>query len=126
MRSIVAFLGIGLSLSGLAMAGAPPKSTPELIAQGKNAFQANCMVCHGERGDGTGPASVALNPKPRDLTVSNLTKGKHYKNGGRPEEMFNTVSNGLTGTAMASFGHLPEQDRWAIVYYIQSSLRSGK
>ena len=107
-------------------AGAPPKVTPELLAKGKTAYTANCVACHGDKGDGKGVAGAAMNPPPRDLTVTDVKAGKHYKQGGKAEEMFKTVTTGLPGTAMIGYGFIPEQDRWALVYYIQNSLRTGK
>jgi cytochrome c5 len=34
----------------------------------ENVFKNRCSTCHGESGHGDGPASVALNPKPRNYT----------------------------------------------------------
>ncbi len=31
-------------------------------------FAANCVACHGPAGKGDGPAAIAFNPKPRNLT----------------------------------------------------------
>jgi mono/diheme cytochrome c family protein len=58
---------------------APPPVPPELlaaanqqsgdpIAAGKQIFMQICTPCHGNEGRGDGPASVALDPKPRNLT----------------------------------------------------------
>jgi mono/diheme cytochrome c family protein len=44
-----------------------PIKVGDPVAAGKMLFNA-CMPCHGEAGKGDGPASVALNPKPRNLT----------------------------------------------------------
>lgn len=116
-----------LLVSGLALAGAPPKSTPELIAKGKTAYTTTCVACHGEKGDGNGPAGAALNPKPRDLTVKNEKVGAHYKKGGTAAQLFESISTGLPGTAMAGFAAaIPEETRWGMVYYIQSELQKGK
>lgn len=121
---------LSMAPSGVAQAAdaaaAPPKVTPELLAKGKTAYTANCVACHGEKGDGKGVAGVAMNPPPRDMTVTDLKPGKHYKMGGKAEDMFKVVTNGLPGTAMIGYGFIPEQDRWALVYYIQNTLRSGK
>lgn len=103
-----------------------PRVTPELVAKGKVAYTNTCAVCHGEKGDGNGVAGASLNPKPRDLRVKDLKVGTHYKNGGKPEQLFKTVSEGLPGTAMVSFGALSEEDRWAMVYYIQQTFQGGK
>lgn len=41
---------------------------PQPTATGAEAFAQNCAPCHGPRGDGDGPASASLNPKPRKLS----------------------------------------------------------
>jgi cytochrome c oxidase cbb3-type subunit III len=59
--------------------------TPEEI------FRKSCAVCHGERGNGNGRASINLDPKPRDFTQSpNLTR----------DMMIDAVTHGRPGTAM--------------------------
>lgn len=40
----------------------------EHIAAGKAEYMETCAPCHGSAGKGDGPASVAMNPKPRDHT----------------------------------------------------------
>lgn len=37
-------------------------------AKGLEIFKVYCSSCHGDKGDGTGPAGAALNPKPADFT----------------------------------------------------------
>lgn len=37
-------------------------------AEGAKIFKTYCVSCHGEKGDGNGPAGAALNPKPRDFS----------------------------------------------------------
>jgi mono/diheme cytochrome c family protein len=44
----------------------PPATTEPLTAE--SVFKTRCSTCHGETGHGDGPASVALNPKPRNYT----------------------------------------------------------
>jgi len=51
-------------------AGDPPgerASRAELVVQGRELFLERCATCHGENGDGQGPGSAGLNPKPRDF-----------------------------------------------------------
>jgi mono/diheme cytochrome c family protein len=109
---------VGLCVMGLlvgpAVAQAAPAETPELVEKGKQAFTNNCAPCHGATGKGDGAAAAALNPKPRDLTLG------EYKQGGKLDELFKTITTGLPNTAMAPFGVLPEGDRWAIVAYVKS------
>ena len=101
-------------------AGAPPKVTPELLEKGKQVYTVNCLTCHGEKGDGNGPAGALMNPKPRSFLKDKL------KVGGKPEQLFKTVSSGLPNTAMAAFAHLPEEDRWAAVLYVKETFLKKK
>lgn len=89
-------------------------STPDLIKKGKAAYTTNCMTCHGEKGDGKGPAGVALKPAPRNFAKD------PFKKGDKTEQIVETITKGLPGTTMVPYGHLPEADRWAIAHYIQT------
>jgi len=74
-------------------------------------FRKSCAVCHGERGNGNGRASVNLDPKPRDFTQSsNLTR----------EAMINAVTYGRPGTAMMAWTKkYSEQQLAGVVDYIR-------
>lgn len=37
-------------------------------AEAQEVFQTRCVTCHGDRGEGNGPASAGLNPPPRNYT----------------------------------------------------------
>ena len=37
------------------------------VAEAKTIFKSRCVVCHGDTGEGNGPGSAALNPKPRSF-----------------------------------------------------------
>jgi mono/diheme cytochrome c family protein len=90
------------------------KPTPELLAKGKSIFQINCASCHGAAGHGDGPASAALNPKPR-----NFTEG-YWRYGGGLARVVRTITEGSPGTGMASFTVLPLEDRVAVAHYVRS------
>jgi mono/diheme cytochrome c family protein len=51
--------------SAAALAQAPAAPTKSAKAEADAIFEQRCNVCHGEKGDGAGPAGVALTPKPR-------------------------------------------------------------
>src|SRR5690606_12048569 len=78
----------------------------------KKVFANNCAVCHGNGGEGDGPAGMSLIPKPRNLVEGGWSKG------GTSMALFKTVSEGMPGTSMAAFGHIPLADRWALVQFI--------
>ncbi len=41
---------------------------------GTEAYARQCVVCHGAKGEGDGPAASALKPRPTDLTESELVR----------------------------------------------------
>lgn len=92
----------------------PWAENPEVAAYGAKVYANNCAVCHGPKGLGDGPAGASLNPPPR-----NFVQGK-WTVGGDSISLFKTIQNGIPGSSMASFGHLPVADRWALVQFIRS------
>jgi cytochrome c oxidase cbb3-type subunit I/II len=101
---------------------APPSFNSQLIALGKATYEGSgCGACHGANGQGDGPSSKELKDDsgnsllPIDLTL------KPFKSGPEPEDLFRTISTGLNGTPMPSYGNaLTEKERWALVSYILS------
>jgi cytochrome c oxidase cbb3-type subunit I/II len=100
--------------------GAPPPPSRELVARGQEMWQqAKCWECHGQTGKGDGPKSdelkddFAFRSIPADLTTG------QFKSGPAVEDIFRTMSTGLSGTPMPSYSDsLPEEDRWALAYYV--------
>lgn len=102
------------SLADVTKIEKPWEPNNDMLEHGKKTFANNCAVCHGEKGLGDGVAGKALNPPPR-----NFVEGK-WKRGGDSVALFTTVTEGLPGTSMAAFGHLPAVDRWSLVQFIRS------
>jgi mono/diheme cytochrome c family protein len=92
------------------------KPTEELISKGKETFTTVCASCHGEDGSGDGPASTALNPKPR-----NFTSKEGWKNGPKLSQIYQTLEEGVAGSAMISYNYLSPADRIALAHYIRQT-----
>ena len=94
---------------------APPKKTPELLSQGKKLYDQNCVTCHGPKGDGKGQLGAALKPAPSDFTkpFNQWAFGK-----GDLRKVFDVIIKGIPNSSMVKWDHLPEQERWALVYFI--------
>ena len=39
-----------------------------LLEEGKQVYDTNCLLCHGQNGKGDGPAAAEFTPKPTDYT----------------------------------------------------------
>jgi len=93
----------------------PPKRTPELLSQGKKLYDQNCASCHGPKGDGKGQLGTALKPSPSNFTkpFKQWTFGK-----GDLKKLFDVITKGIPNSSMVKWDHLPEQERWALVYFI--------
>jgi mono/diheme cytochrome c family protein len=90
------------------------------FAPGKAVYDAHCAACHGGNGDGNGPASVWLFPKPRDFN-SGLFKVQSTPAGSLPtdEDLFETITRGMPGSSMPGFSYLPESQRREAVQYVK-------
>jgi mono/diheme cytochrome c family protein len=107
-----------------AKAEAPPPTwtDPETLARGKAVYAARCALCHGERGDGKGPAAVGLALKPADVTDAKMVaemSGAYWlwrvSEGGQVEPFKSK------GSAMPAWKHeLSLPDRWAVIGYMHT------
>ncbi|HEX5223157.1 MAG TPA: c-type cytochrome [Verrucomicrobiae bacterium] len=87
---------------------------------GKNVYDQHCAACHGLNGDGNGPASVWLYPKPRNFSAGQF-KIKSTPGQSLPvdKDLFDSITRGLPGSSMPSFSYLTEQERNDVVRYVK-------
>jgi mono/diheme cytochrome c family protein len=118
------------SLSGRRFEADPPKRrVPDAPVTGNPTrgarLFAGCAPCHGPRGRGDGPATpVLVDADDRPAVLPDFTRGEmSFKGGSRPEDVYRTLSTGLSGTAMPSFLSLPEQDRRDLAEYVTTLYR---
>lgn len=96
-------------------------------AKGKELFNGmgTCWTCHGHGGTGDGPASAALDPKPRNLSEGAF---KFDANGngtpGEDEDLTLVIKNGPAeyggSNAMPYFKHLSDAQIADLVAFIRS------
>ncbi|SFU41454.1 high-affinity iron transporter [Nitrosomonas eutropha] len=88
-----------------------PAAAPDL-ARGATLYQSHCASCHGAKGGGDGPAAVGLEPPV--IAFTDVERADQRS----PLSLFQTISQGVEGTSMISYGEqLSEADRWALAYY---------
>ena len=89
-------------------------AAPPAVEHGRALYAAHCASCHGVTGEADGPLSATLDPPAIAFT-----------DGARARErsifaLYQVIEQGLDGTSMASFAHLPAEDRWALAFFVGS------
>ena len=104
---------------------APPDSPKDSslapgLEAGKAVYAQHCAACHGVKGDGAGPATVWLFPRPRNFSAG-LFKIKSTPGMALPtdEDLLGTVTRGMPGSSMPSFTYLSDSERRKAVQYIK-------
>ena len=95
-------------------------ASARLIELGKQTFAKECTACHGAGGDGEGEAAYLLYPRPRDFTSGQFRLVSTWDGVPTDGDLFRTISRGMPGSAMPSWGHLPEETRWGLVHYVKT------
>jgi len=84
---------------------------PPDLARGQALYAQHCASCHGGNGDGRGPAAASLEVPP--IAFTDLGRARQRSLFG----LYQAITQGIDGTAMASFAGLPDDDRWALAFY---------
>lgn len=94
----------------------PLSPTARVTSEGEALYRANCAACHGDTGEGNGPAAAGMSPPPANIRwVSSRPMASDAY-------LMWAISEGGAGlgTAMPAFkGVLRETDRWKIISYLE-------
>jgi len=118
-KPMIPSLAFAALLTTAALAGEAPAPTPELLDKGRQTFTQACAACHGESGAGDGAAAATLPVKPRSFVSERL------RYGAKVEQIFETLGRGIPNTPMSGFGQLPDEERWALAYWVLE-LKAGR
>ena len=105
MRTILVLTVVGV-LFGLPVLG--EIASADEYTQGEKLYVDKCQLCHGVKGDGSGPAASALSPKPANFTDPKFWQGNVDK------KITETIENGHG--MMPSFDLKPAQIKDIIDY----------
>lgn len=94
---------------------AEPATEEEVVTSGEldedaveAIYQKRCAQCHGEEGEGDGPAADFLYPRPRDFSLAVFKYKTTDADSEFPsdEDFRQTIRDGLTGTSMPAWGSI--------------------
>jgi mono/diheme cytochrome c family protein len=91
----------------------PVAPSASSIAAGKKLFSIDCVMCHGQEGDGKGELAVTLKLSPPDYRDE--TAMKKFTDG----ELFDIITNGKGGMPSEGKRATPEQI-WNLLNYARS------
>ena len=99
----------------------------EHLLRGQAVYEYHCAQCHGDTGDGNGPAAAAMYPRPRDYRKG-VFKFTSTTYGSKPlkSDLVRTLRRGIRGTSMPAFALLPPDEIDAVVDYILVLTRRGE
>jgi len=83
------------------------------IERGRTIFTINCIMCHGQTGEGNGQIAALLANKPANL-ASIITQSKS------DGVLFTTITNGVDGRMPPMVENLTVRDRWDVINYIRT------
>ncbi|MBS3917943.1 MAG: cytochrome c [Deltaproteobacteria bacterium] len=93
----------------------PINITKASIQKGKKIYEKKCALCHGDKGDGKGPAGAGLNPKPTNFKESHgekMTDGEHFWK----------ISKGK-GPMPSYEKDLTADERWNVINYLNTFVK---
>lgn len=93
----------------------------DVLTEGQRAYLQYCRACHGDAGDGKGPAARGLRPPPRDFTLGVFKFGA-VAGGALPNDadLERVIRDGLHGTAMLAWDGVPAPKVHAVVQYLKT------
>ena len=118
-RMLPAALAAGL----LALSQGPALAQTGDMDKGELIYEKRCLQCHGDEGDGLGPAAERLNPPPRDFTLGLYKFQSSAFDAELPndDDLFRMIRDGMPGTAMPDWDDLlSAQDMWDVIAYIKA------
>ncbi|MBT6601443.1 MAG: c-type cytochrome [Nitrospina sp.] len=124
MLKVLLVLMFSVLLTGTAAAEDVPADPiqQDKLEKGKQVYFKRCVWCHGVEGAGDGPSHDRLFTKPRNF-IQGTFKIRWTNSGELPrdQDLINTVTHGLTGSAMPAWGDFLSKDEIeSVVQFVKS------
>jgi mono/diheme cytochrome c family protein len=117
--------GIAGFLSLRDAANARVAATAAAEVDGAKLYAQHCAYCHGEKGDGNGPAR--LDPKARDFGTNKFKLATTRNGVACDEDLFGVIRRGIPGSSMPAFPEdkLTDDEVWAVANHVRVLTKAG-
>jgi cytochrome c oxidase cbb3-type subunit 2 len=121
MRRHVGAVVLGVTALIALAAGRTTAQESRDSSRGRTVYDANCAICHGERGDGRGHEAQHFTTPPRDFTAGRY-KIRSTGSGQLPtdDDLRRSIVRGVPGTGMVPHDHLSREEVDAVVEFVKS------
>lgn len=109
----------------VAVARAPGALSAEERQHAARLYTQHCQACHGERGDGRGPAAVQLFPKPRDLRAGRFRLVSTDNGVPTLADLEAVLVRGMPGSSMPPWKHLSQEELGLLAEQVMEFRRQG-
>jgi len=106
---VVSYRALPLTVDSMSPMPNPTPISAASLENGHKYYAINCAVCHGDAGDGNGPATNFQFPKISLLTESALNRTDGY--------LYGMIRNGRG--LMPTYNRIEHMDRWDVVNYVR-------
>lgn len=119
-RKLTGWFGSGLAMAvaGVGLLGAQEPAAGAKTHSGTPAqalYAQHCAGCHGAQGDGNGPATVFLFPKPRNFRFGKYRLVSTENGVPSPADLEALLVRGMPGSSMPYWAHLKPEERALLV-----------
>src|SRR5262245_53728493 len=95
------------------------------VEWGRELFARQCAVCHGDRGDGQGPAAYLLSPIPRDFGSGRFRLVSTVNSVPSQADLEAVLRRGMPGSAMPPFEWMQDAERASLALYVRQLAEEG-
>lgn len=111
----------GSTVLAASAAAGPDLGTDAQRAKGKELYGKFCSQCHGDAGDGNGPAAIHLNPLPRNFTTGKF-KVRTTPSGAVPTtgDLVHIIKTGMPYSSMPAWPNFTDDELTSLAYFVKS------
>jgi mono/diheme cytochrome c family protein len=120
LKKVVLVAAVALSCSKREV---PPGTSRE---RGQALYRTSCSPCHGERGDGQGPAASRQPTRPRSFLRDSFRSAAAPGALPSDERFLQVIHDGLPDSSMPSFSWMSDEERRAVLTYVKEAFLSRR